>query len=149
MNVCDLCKPAEILIVEDNPNDLGLIQRALKMSKLNSNLHVVRTSEDALVFLHQKDKYAKVPRPDLIILDLNLPRENGRKVLKEIKVDPKFKRIPVVVLTNSDDEDDISEVYDLYANCYIIKPNNAKQFIEVVQSIENFWITIVKLPSGE
>jgi len=140
-------KPVEILLVEDNPGDVRLMQEALKDSKLINNLYVVNDGLEALAFLRREGKHAKEPRPDLIFLDLNLPKKNGRDVLVEIKEDPGLKRIPVVILTTSKAEEDIIRTYNSHANCYITKPVDFKQFITVVKKIEDFWFTIVKLPS--
>jgi len=139
-------KPVEILLVEDNSGDVRLTQEALKDSKLNNNLYVVNDGLEALAFLRREGKHAKTPRPDLILLDLNLPKKNGRDVLDEIKEDPELKRIPVVVLTTSKAEEDIIRTYNSHANCYITKPIDFEQFITVVKKIEDFWFTIVKLP---
>jgi len=139
-------RPIEILLVEDNPGDIRLTIEALKNSKLKNNLHIVENGEDAIAFLKKQEKFQDSPRPDLILLDLNLPKKNGRDVLAEIKNDPKLRRIPVVVLTTSSAEEDITRSYDLHANCYITKPVDFEQFIKVVKKIEDFWFTIVKLP---
>lgn len=139
-------RPIEILLVEDNPGDVRLTQEALKEGKVLNRLSVVKDGVEAIFFLKKKEKYKDAPRPDLILLDLNLPKKNGREVLGEIKRDPEFMRIPVVILTISRDEQDILKSYDLHANCYIIKPVDLNQFINVVKSIEDFWLTIVKLP---
>jgi CheY-like chemotaxis protein len=141
-------RPIEILLVEDNPGDVRLTQEALKEGKVLNHLSVVRDGVEALSFLNRKEKYKDAPRPDLIWLDLNLPKKNGREVLGEIKGNPDFRRIPVVILTISKDEQDILKSYDLHANCYITKPVDLTQFINVVKSIEDFWLTIVKLPSN-
>jgi chemotaxis family two-component system response regulator Rcp1 len=146
MCAAPLVKPIEILLVEDNPGDADLAREALENSKIYNLLHVVVDGEEAMAFLRRKGKYAKAPRPDLVLLDLNLPRKDGREVLAEIKSDPDLKRIPVVILTSSRDEDDILKSYNLHANCYITKPLDLHQFIKVVKSIEDFWLTIVKLP---
>jgi len=138
--------PIDILLVEDNPGDVRLTIEALKEDKLQNNLHVVKDGVKAIAFLHQEGEYADVPRPDLILLDLNLPKKDGREVLEEIKADERLKRIPVVILTTSQAEEDILKTYGLHANCYITKPVNLDQFIRVVRSIEEFWLTIVKLP---
>ena len=138
--------PIEILLVEDNPGDADLAREALENSKIRNTLSVVGDGEEALAFLHRSGKYAAAPRPDLILLDLNLPRKSGREVLAEIKSDDYFKRIPVVVLTVSKDEEDILASYNLHANCYITKPIDLHQFLRVVRAIEDFWLTIVKLP---
>jgi chemotaxis family two-component system response regulator Rcp1 len=139
-------KPVEILIVEDNPGDVRLTQEGLKEGKVLNNLHVAEDGEEAMAFLRREGKYADAPRPDLILLDLNLPGKDGREVLAEIKADKDLRRIPVVVLTVSKAEEDILKTYDLNANCYITKPINLDQFIKVVKSIEEFWLTIVTLP---
>lgn len=141
-----LMQPIEILLVEDNPGDARLTREALKDSKMNNNLSVVEDGVEAIEFLRRIGQYADAPRPDIILLDLNLPRKDGREVLQEIKADNDLKRIPVVVLTTSDDERDILSTYDLHANCYITKPVNLNRFIEIVKSIEGFWFSIVKLP---
>ena len=137
----------EILLVEDNPADVRLTQEALKEAKVRNNLHVVEDGVAAMEFLQREGQYANVGRPDLILLDLNLPKKDGREVLEEIKQDPSLKRIPVVVLTTSQAEEDILRTYDLHANCYVTKPVDLDQFITIVRSIEDFWLTIVKLPN--
>jgi CheY-like chemotaxis protein len=136
----------EILLVEDNPGDVRLTREALKDSKLHNNLSVVEDGAEALAFLRRQGKYANAPRPDILLLDLNLPRIDGRQVLEEIKQDDELKRIPVVVLTTSASEQDILMSYNLHANCYITKPVDLNQFITIVKNIENFWFSIVKLP---
>ena len=141
-------KIVEILLVEDSPGDIRLTQEALKESKISNNLHVVMDGEEAIAFLKKEGKFSEKPRPDLILLDLNLPKKDGREVLAEIKKDEDLKRIPVVVLTISEAEEDVLKSYNLYANCYITKPVDLNQFIKVILSIENFWFTIVKLPNG-
>jgi two-component system, chemotaxis family, response regulator Rcp1 len=140
--------PIQILLVEDNEGDARLAREALKDSKIRNNLYHVADGVDAMDFLHQQGKYEQVPRPDLILLDLNLPRMDGREVLAAIKTDDNLKRIPVVILTTSSSEADIFKTYNLHANCYITKPLGLEQFIQVVKSIEDFWLTIVKLPNG-
>jgi len=140
------CRPIEILMVEDNPGDVRLTVEALKEGKVRNNFCTVEDGEEAMKFLHRKGPYAEMPRPDLILLDLNLPKKNGREVLAEIKADPELKRIPVVILTVSEAEQDIIKSYNLHANCYITKPVNLEQFIKVVRSIEDFWLTVVMLP---
>lgn len=142
-------KPVNILLVEDNPGDARLAQEALKENKVANTLHWVDDGVKALQFLHQQEPYADAPRPDVILLDLNLPRKDGREVLAEIKDDPELKRIPVVVLTVSQAEEDILRTYNLHANCYITKPLDLDRFLEVVQQVENFWLTIVKLPNQQ
>ena len=141
--------PIEILLIEDNRDDIELTREALKEAKLQNNLHVVRDGVQALAFLHRQDPYADVPRPDLIFLDLNMPRKDGFEVLEEIQAEENLKRIPVVVLTTSDADEDVLKAYDLNANCYINKPVDFQQFLKVINAIENFWFTIVKLPSVE
>jgi chemotaxis family two-component system response regulator Rcp1 len=142
----EFVRPIEILLVEDNPADVRLTQEALRENKVHNHLHVVQDGVAALAFLRRAGAYTQVPRPDLILLDLNLPRKDGRELLAEIKADPDLKRIPVVILTTSRAEQDILRTYDLHANCYVTKPVELDQFIEVVKSIEGFWLTIVKLP---
>lgn len=139
-------KQIEILLVEDNPGDARLTVEVLKDSKVRNTLHVVGDGVEALAFLRKEGKYSDTPRPDLILLDLNLPKKDGREVLAEMKADEKLKRIPVVVLTTSQAEEDIVKAYNLHANCYISKPVDLDQFINVVKLIEDFWLTIVKLP---
>ena len=140
-------KPIEILLVEDNPGDVRLTREALKSGKVWSNLHVVEDGEAVLTFLQRQGSYTYAPRPDLILLDLNLPKRDGREVLSIIKADENLKRIPVVVLTTSQAEEDILKAYNLNANCYITKPVDFDQFLKVVRVVEEFWLTIVKLPS--
>jgi len=139
-------RPVEILLVEDNPGDVGLTRETLKDSKLLNHITVVGDGVEAMALLRREGKYANTTRPDLILLDLNLPKKDGREVLKEIKTDEQLRRIPVVVLTTSSAEQDILKTYDLHANCYITKPVNLDQFTAVVKAIEEFWFTIVKLP---
>ena len=139
-------KPIEILLVEDNPGDVRLTKEALADGKVINNLSVVFDGQEAMDFLHKKGKYAKAIRPDLIFLDLNLPKKDGREVLQEVKSDPKLKKIPIVVLTTSQAEQDIMMSYEHHANCYITKPVDFGQFIKVVRSVENFWFSIVTLP---
>jgi CheY-like chemotaxis protein len=141
--------PIEILLVEDNPGDSRLAKEALKESKLKNNLYVAEDGVEAMNFLYKTGKYSKMPRPDLVILDLNLPKKDGREVLAEIKNDDNLKRIPVVILTISKAEEDILKTYNLHANCYVTKPLDLDQFMKVVRSIEDFWLTIVKLPNGK
>jgi CheY-like chemotaxis protein len=136
----------EILLVEDNPGDVRLTREALRDSKLHNNLSVVEDGVEALAFLRREGQYANATRPDIILLDLNLPRKDGREVLEEIKNDDDLKRIPVVVLTTSDAEQDILMSYNLHANCYITKPVDLSRFVTIVKNIKDFWFTIVKLP---
>ena len=142
-------RPIEILLVEDSPGDVRLTREALKEAKVLNSLNVAADGVEALEFLHRRGKFAGAPRPDLVLLDLNLPRKDGREVLEEIKADSSLKRIPIVVLTTSNAEEDVVRAYDLHANCYITKPVDFRQFITVVQSIEDFWLTVVKLPRSE
>ena len=139
-------KIIDILLVEDNPADVRLMMEILKEGKVLNRLHVVRDGVEAMEFLHREGAYTDVPCPDLILLDLNLPKKDGREVLAEIKSNKDLKRIPVVVLTISKAEEDILKSYDLHANCYITKPVDLEQFINVVRTIEDFWLTIVKMP---
>lgn len=138
--------PIEILLVEDNPGDVRLTVEALKEGKVANRINIAVDGIDAMAFLRREGKYADAPTPDLILLDLNLPKKNGREVLADIKRDKSLGRIPVVVLTSSQAEKDIIMTYDLHANCYITKPVDFEQFINVIKSIENFWFTVVKLP---
>jgi len=139
-------RPVEILLVEDSPADVALTQEALQDSKLSNNLYVVTDGEEALKFLHRTGKYSSMPMPDLILLDLNLPKKTGLEVLREIKSDERLSMVPVVIMTVSKDEKDIVESYRLHANCYIRKPVKFGEFIEIVKSIEDFWFSIVTLP---
>ncbi len=136
----------EILLVEDNPGDISLTKEAFKGAKVANQIHVVQDGEEALRYLHKKDQYANSKHPDIILLDLNLPKKDGREVLKEIKNDPDLRRIPVVILTTSKAEEDIIGAYDNHANCYIRKPVDFQRFMEIVHQIESFWLSIVKLP---
>jgi two-component system, chemotaxis family, response regulator Rcp1 len=138
--------PIEILLVEDSPGDIRLTQEVLKEGKVYNHLNVVQDGVQAMAFLHKEPPYEDTPLPDLILLDLNLPRRNGQEVLELIKADEKLRRIPVVVLTTSRAEEDIIRAYDLHANCYIAKPIDLDHFIQVIKSIEEFWLTIVRLP---
>ncbi len=147
MTTDTLARPIDILLVEDNPGDVRLTRELLQESKVRNKLTVVDNGEDALVFLRRGAKYPDASPPDLILLDLNLPRKNGSEVLATIKSDPELKRIPVVILTSSKAEEDIARTYDLHANCYISKPVGLEQFAAVVKSIEDFWLAIVKLPT--
>ena len=145
----DKLRPVEILLVEDNPGAVRLTKEALKEGKLINNLHVVGDGVEAEAFLRKQPKYKNEPLPDLILLDLNLPKKDGRELLAEIKEDEHFKQIPVVVLTTSKAESDIIQSYESHANCYITKPVDMNQFIKIVHSIEQFWFSIVKLPPNE
>jgi len=148
MNMDPLGRPADFLLVEDNPGDVRLTQEALKNHKVQNNLHVVTDGEEAMDFLRRQGKHKNAPRPDIVLLDLNLPRKDGREVLAEIKSDPDLKAIPVVIITSSEAEQDIIKSYNLNANCYVTKPVDLDQFIKVVQSVKDFWLTIVKLPGA-
>ena len=141
--------PVEILLVEDNPGDVRLTKEALKEGKVYSNLHWAKDGVEALEFLRKQSKFADSPRPDIILLDLNLPKKDGREVLAEIKNDDDLKSIPVVILTTSKAEEDVLRSYELHANCYVTKPVDLEKFIVVVQSIDKFWLTVVTLPSGK
>ena len=138
--------PIEILLVEDNPGDVRLTREALKEGKVYSNLHTAKDGVEAMEFLRRHGKYKDAPRPDIILLDLNLPRKDGREVLEEIKSDELLKRIPVVVLTTSKAEEDVLRTYNLHANCYVTKPVDLEKFMVVVKSIDVFWLTVVTLP---
>jgi chemotaxis family two-component system response regulator Rcp1 len=140
--------PITILLVEDNSADIRLTREALKEGKVSNSLHAVNDGVEALAFLRRSGKYASAAIPDLILLDLNLPKKSGLEVLAEIKLDEELKRIPIVILTTSQAEEDIVRSYDLHANAYVTKPVNLQQFIDVVKSIEEFWLEIVKLPSN-
>jgi two-component system response regulator len=144
----EIGKPIEVLLIEDNPGDVDLVREGLEEGLLRNVLHVVGDGEEAMAFLKQEGKFSEVPQPDLILLDLNLPRKDGREVLAEIKSSDKLKRIPVVVLTTSQAEEDIVKSYELHANCYIPKPIGFAEFVKIVEAIESFWFTIVRLPAG-
>ncbi|MBP9691966.1 MAG: response regulator [Alphaproteobacteria bacterium] len=138
-----------ILLAEDNPADVRLTQEAFKDGKISNNLYVVKDGIEAMAFLRKEDKYEKMPYPDLFLLDLNMPRMDGREVLKEVKSDPKLKQIPIIILTTSEAESDVIKSYELHANCYITKPVDFEKFITVVKQIEEFWFSIVRLPPQE
>jgi two-component system, chemotaxis family, response regulator Rcp1 len=142
-------EPVIILLAEDNPADFHLTAEAIKETKIRNQLFHVNDGVEVLEFLRKKGKYADVPRPDVILMDLNMPRKDGRRTLKEIKEDPDLKGIPVVILTVSDAEEDIIRSYDLHANCYVTKPMDLDEFAKVVKGIENFWFSIVKLPPNK
>ena len=146
MNNTSIGRPVEILLAEDNPGDARLAIEALKDAKVRNSLHWVQDGVEAMAFLRREGEYADAPRPDVILLDLNMPRKDGREVLAEIKEDEALRRIPVVILTVSKAEEDILRTYDLHANCYVTKPIDLDQFIKVVKAIEDFWLTIVRLP---
>jgi chemotaxis family two-component system response regulator Rcp1 len=138
--------PIEVLLVEDSPGDVRLTREAFKDAKVHVNLHVASDGMEAIAFLERKAEHAKAPRPDLILLDLNLPKKGGREVLEEIKGSPTLKSIPIVILTTSASEADILRSYQLHANCYITKPVDLDGFLSVVKSIDSFWLSVVKLP---
>ena len=146
MNSQSTPRPIHILMVEDDPADVRLTREALKNKKVHTTMDTVEDGLEAMAYLHKEGVYAGKPRPDLILLDLNMPRMDGREVLSELKKDPRLKSIPVIVLTTSEGEEDILSAYDMNANCYITKPVDWKQFIRVVELIEDFWLTVVKLP---
>lgn len=146
MSTDTLCKPINILMVEDNPGDVRLTKEALKDATMYIKMHVVMDGVEALNYLHQKGVHTNGSRPDLILLDLNLPKKNGFEVLNEIKTDEELRHIPVVILTTSQTDEDILKAYGLHANCFVTKPVDLDQFLKVVQIIEDFWLTIVKLP---
>jgi chemotaxis family two-component system response regulator Rcp1 len=146
MNTKPLHKLIEILLVEDSPADILITREAFEEAKLLNSLHVAEDGVQAMEFLRRQGRYASAPRPDLILLDLNLPRKNGREVLAEIKNDPDLKSIPVVILTTSGTDEDILKAYDLHANCYVVKPVGFESFLKAVQSIRNFWFSVVALP---
>ena len=147
MSLSKAIQPKEVLIVEDNPGDVELALEALEESRMRHHLHAVEDGVEALAFLRREGRFSNAPRPDLILLDLNLPRKDGREVLSEIKGDASLKSIPVVILTTSQAEEDIHRAYLLNANCYVSKPVDLDQFIKVVRTIKDFWLTIVKLPA--
>jgi two-component system, chemotaxis family, response regulator Rcp1 len=149
MNSIFNARPIEILLVEDNPGDVRLTQEALADAKVRNNLHVADNGEEAMSFLRRQGKYDHAPRPDIVLLDLNLPKKNGMEVLDEMKHDTGLRTIPVVILTTSEAERDISKAYNSHANCYIAKPLDLDQFVQVIQTIEAFWFSIVKLPQGK
>ncbi len=140
-------RPIEILLVEDNPGDVRLTLEALKGSRISNTLQVVNDGAEAIQYLRRQGKYTKATRPDLVLLDLNLPNKDGLEVLAEVKADKNLKRIPMVVLTSSKSEEDILRAYGLHANCYITKPVDSEQFHKVVSSVEDFWFTVVSLPT--
>ncbi len=148
MRPATMVEPIEILLVEDSPGDADLAREALESTKVHNNLHVVKDGEEAMDFLYRRGPYQEALRPGLVLLDLNLPKKDGREVLAEIKSDAELKRIPVVILTTSKDEEDVLKTYNLHANCFITKPIDLSQFLKVVKSIEEFWLTIVRLPNG-
>jgi CheY-like chemotaxis protein len=147
MNLETLSRPIDILLVEDSPGDVRLTREALAEGKVRNRLSVVADGMEAMDFLRRRRRFADAPRPDLILLDLNLPRKDGREVLEEVKADPDLRRIPVVVLTTSRTEEDILRSYNLHANCYITKPMDLDKFFAVIKAIDDFWLTVVRLPA--
>jgi chemotaxis family two-component system response regulator Rcp1 len=148
MNIAELGRPIEILLVEDNPGDVRLTKEALRDAKVCNRIHTVYDGMEALAFLNRENNYTNVPSPDLILLDLNLPKKDGREVLASIKANERIRRIPVVVLTTSKSEEDIVKSYELQASCYVTKPVDLDQFLQVVKLIGDFWLAVVKLPPG-
>ena len=142
-----LLRPFEILLIEDNPGDVRLLQEAMRETNSRHHLRIAWDGEEAMAYLRQKGAYSSGARPDLIVLDLNLPKKDGREVLQEIKTDPSLRRIPVVVLTTSDAPYDVLQSYELHANCYVTKPANLSQLMQTVHSIEQFWLSTATLPS--
>lgn len=149
MNHPSLVRPIEILLVEDNPGDARLTREALSEGKVHNNLHHARDGVEAIAFLRREGAFANAPTPDIILLDLNLPKKDGREVLSDLKADPRLRCIPVVVLTTSEAEQDILRSYELHANCYITKPVDLEKFIAIVRGIEDFWLAIVTLPHSK
>lgn len=149
MNNSEINRAINILLVEDNPGDIRLTQEAFKDGRIQNELNVVMDGEEAINYLKKQDKFLSAKTPDIILLDLNLPKKDGREVLAEIKADPKLMLIPVIILTTSSAQSDIIHTYSNHANCYIMKPVDFNQFINVVRTIENFWLTIVKLPVND
>ena len=147
MTTAKVGTPIEILLVEDNPGDVELAREALGGASARKNLAVAEDGEESLLLLRRKGRYQNAPQPDLILLDLNLPTIDGREVLAEIKSDPDLRRIPVIILTSSQDENDILQTYDLHANAYVVKPLDLDKFMEVMRAVEGFWLGFVKLPS--
>src|SRR6185295_12836819 len=147
MSTGTMLKPIEILLVEDSPTDILMTQEAFDQAGLLNHLHVVEDGAAAMAFLYQQGQYATAPRPDLILLDLNLPKKNGQEVLAELKADESLKRIPVIILTTSEADEDVLKSYNLHANCYIAKPVGFTNFLEAVSAIEHFWFSIVVLPT--
>lgn len=139
-------KPIEILLIEDNPADIRLTKEAFREARIQNNIHVVQDGDGAIAFVHQDEPYQDAPRPDLILLDLNLPKKDGREVLEEIKADPQIHQIPIVILTTSNDEEDVLRSYNLHANAYLVKPIDVMRFIKMIQSLESFWLSFVRLP---
>ena len=148
MNAMFQSRPVEILLVEDNPGDARLTREALKEGKIRNSLHHALDGVEAMAFLRREGAHANAPTPDIVLLDLNLPRKDGRQVLSEMKQDPRLRSIPVVVLTTSEAEQDIVRTYELHANCYITKPVDLEKFIDIIRAIEDFWLAVVRLPTA-
>ena len=142
-------RPAEILLVEDNPGDVVLTKEAFAEAKISNNITVAKDGEEALDYLFKRNGYENATTPDLILLDLNMPKKDGREVLAEIKADENLKRVPVVILTSSQSEQDVAKTYDLHANCYVLKPIDLTKFANIVSAVENFWFSVVVLPPSE
>lgn len=138
----------ELLLIEDNPADVSLTQRALSHTRSSPRVSVVRDGDEAIAFLRRQGQYESAPRPDVIFLDLNVPKRDGRTLLAELKSDPELRNIPVIVLTTSEADEDIAHAYDLYANCYVKKPVEMQRFIQMIQSVEEFWLNVVRLPTA-
>ena len=147
MTETEMMRPIEILLVEDSPGDVRLTQVGFRNARILNNMHVAADGVEAMAFLRRTGKYAASPRPDLILLDLNLPKKDGREVLAEIKVDPDLKQIPVVIMTTSSAEEDILKTYNLHVNAYVTKPIDLDKFMQMIKSIEDFWLTVVRLPT--
>ena len=141
--------PIDVLLVEDNPGDVRLTEEAFNEGRINNTLHVATTGEEAMEFLHQRGEYADAPHPDIVLLDLNLPRKDGDEVLEEIRADPDLKQLPVIILTSSAAEEDVVRSYELNANAYLTKPVNPAEFMEVVRSFQEFWLSVVRLPPSD
>jgi CheY-like chemotaxis protein len=142
-------EPADVLLVEDNPGDVRLTREAFEQGDVATNLHVANDGDEALAFLRNEGEHADAPTPDIVLLDLNLPRKNGDEVLAEVRADPDLARIPVIVLTSSEAQEDVAQSYELQANAYLTKPVDPSEFIEVVKSFKQFWLSVVRLPPGD
>ena len=149
MSESESVEPVEILLVEDNLGDIRITQEAFRIGKVTNNLRVVMDGEQAMKYLRQDTPYDDAPMPDLILLDLNLPKKDGQQVLSEIRADDTLKHIPVVVLTSSHEEEDINRAYDLNCNCYVVKPVDLERFMEIIEELDNFWMTFVKFPTKD
>lgn len=147
MNIMKWTKPAEILLVEDSPIDVHLVKEALQNYDIPNNVHVVMNGDDAVDFVRKQGKFSDVPRPDMMLLDLNFPKKDGREVLVEMKADKELRQIPVIIFTTSKDKKDVQDIYNLYANCYVTKPVDMHRFLEVIQAVSKFWLTVAALPT--